>query len=86
MNRVRQILVVMKNPVSLAGLDTPVLPGRYEVTTEEEPVGDLIYPAYRRVSAVIYLPQVPGRIGISQNIELSALELKMLLDSAEQSQ
>jgi hypothetical protein len=86
MNRVRHMVIALKNPVLLTGLDLPVLPGRYEVTTEEEPVGDLMYPAYRRISAVIYLPQVPGRIGVGQNMELSGPELEMLLDSVEQSQ
>jgi len=38
-----------------------------------------MYPAYRRISATIYLAQVPGRVGVSQNIELTGSELTALL-------
>lgn len=81
--RVRRTMVLLSNPVRLAGVGEPVPAGRYEVTTEEEPLGDFTYPAYRRVSAVIYLPHVPGRPGISQNIELNSSELQMLLAYAD---
>jgi len=82
-NRVRSVVVTLTKPLLLSGLDEAVPAGRYEVTTEEEPAGDVMYPAYKRISATLYLPQVPGRIGVSQNIELTASELSMLLDHAD---
>jgi hypothetical protein len=85
-SRIRRVTVLLTDTVRLAGLDEPVPAGRYEVTTEEEPLGDTTYPAYRRTSAVIYLPHVPGRPGVSQNIELSSSELEMLLASADPTQ
>ena len=64
-NRVRSVVVTLTKPLLLSGLDEAVPAGRYEVTTEEEPAGDVMYPAYKRISATLYLPQVPGRIGVS---------------------
>jgi hypothetical protein len=83
--RLRRVMVMLTTPISLTGVDEPVPAGRYEVTIEEEPLGDVMYPAYRRTSSLIYLPQVPGRPGVSQLVELSASELDMLLAHAEQS-
>ena len=57
-NRVRSVVVTLTKPLLLSGLDEAVPAGRYEVTTEEEPAGDVMYPAYKRISATLYLPQV----------------------------
>lgn len=53
--------------------------GDYEVTTEEEPLGDSMTPAYRRISTTIYLPLPPGRIGIGQIVEVDPQELNSIL-------
>jgi hypothetical protein len=81
-NRITRVIVTLHEPFRLAGSDNPVPAGRYEVTTEEEPLGDFMYPAYRRISATIYLPQLPGRIGIGQVIEVDNTELNFLLEHA----
>jgi len=81
-NRITRVMVTLTEPFLLSGTSEPVPAGRYEVTTEEEPLGDLMYPAYRRISATIYLPQLPGRIGIGQVIELDNSELNALLEHA----
>ena len=81
-NRVSHIMVTLTEPLMLNGLEAPVPIGCYEVTTEEEPLGDFMYEAYRRVSATIYLPQPPGRVGIGQVIDVDAEELAGLLECA----
>ena len=78
-NRITRVMVTLAEPVQLGDLDAPIPPGSYEVTTEEEPIGDFMYPAYRRISASIYLPRVPGRIGVGQSILLDQTELDALL-------
>jgi hypothetical protein len=49
--------------------------GTYEVTTEEEQLGDFIYEAYRRTSTSIYVPPRPGDHGIGQIISIDPAEL-----------
>ncbi len=78
-NRITRVLVTLAEPVRIGELDALIPPGSYEVTTEEEPIGDFMFPAYRRISASIYLPRVPGRIGVSQSILLDQTELDALL-------
>jgi hypothetical protein len=82
-NRITRVMVTLPEPFLLVGLDGPVSAGRYEVTTEEEPLGDFMYSAYRRISATIYLPPFPGRIGLGQVIEVNAAELNALLEHAD---
>jgi hypothetical protein len=78
-NRIRRVMVMLPQPFPLKGTDRPVPLGHYEVTTEEEPLGDLMEPAYRRIAASIYVPQPPGRIGIGEIIAIDTPELDALL-------
>jgi hypothetical protein len=78
-NRIRHVMVTLAEPFLLTNLDQPIPAGDYQITTEEEPLGDSMYSAYRRISATIYVAQVPGRLGVSQNIELTGSELSALL-------
>ncbi len=41
-NRITRVVVTLPEPFLLAGLGEPVPAGRYEVTTEEEPLGDIM--------------------------------------------
>ena len=83
-NRIRHVMVTLAKPFLLTDLDQSIPAGCYEITTEEEPLGDSMYSAYRRISATVYVVQVPGRVGVSQNIELTASELSALLDHTDQ--
>ena len=49
--------------------------GNYEITTEEEPIGDFTYAGYRRVSTTIYVPLAAGEIGLGEIIETDPAEL-----------
>lgn len=54
----------------LPGMDEICPAGDYEVTTEEEPIGDFMVLAYRRISTTIYIPPPTGRLGIGQIVEI----------------
>ena len=82
-SRIRHVRVTLAKPFLLTNLDQPIPAGRYQITTEEEPLGDSMYSAYRRISATIYVAQVPGRVGVSQNIELTGSELSALVAYSE---
>jgi hypothetical protein len=53
--------------------------GDYEITIEEEPLGDMMLQAYRRVSTTIYLPERSGQIGFGEILEIDPRELEHLL-------
>ena len=48
--------VTFRRPFSLPGFDRMVPAGDYRVVTDEELIEGLSFPAYRRVSTVIFLP------------------------------
>jgi hypothetical protein len=43
-------------PFLLRGVDHQLPPGTYEVVTEEELIEGLSFPAYRRLSTVLFVP------------------------------
>src|SRR4051812_23684610 len=82
-HRIRHVMVTLAEPFLLTGLDQAIPAGSYQITTEEELLGDSMYSADRRISATIYVAKVPGCVGVSQNIELTASELSALLDHTD---
>jgi hypothetical protein len=48
--------VVFDHPFELKGVDRLLPPGDYRVVTDEELIEDLSFPAYRRVSTMIFVP------------------------------
>lgn len=57
-------------------MDVACAAGDYEITTEEEPIGDFMVLAYRRISTTIYIPPPTGRLGIGQIIEINPEQLR----------
>jgi hypothetical protein len=69
-NRKTRFICSFPTPFKLTGMDEICAAGDYEITTEEEPIGDFMVPAYRRISTTIYIPQPKGRPGIGQIVEI----------------
>lgn len=74
-NRIMRFIYSFPTPFKLTGMDEICAAGDYEITTEEEPIGDLIVPAYRRISTTIHIPPPIGRPGIGQIVEIDPQEL-----------
>ena len=74
-NRVKRFVYHFPTPFKLTGMDEICAAGDYEITTEEEALGDSIVPAYRRISTTIYIPPPTGRPGIGQIVEINPEEL-----------
>jgi hypothetical protein len=74
-NRVTRFIYAFPTPFKLTGMGEICAAGEYEITTEEEPIGDFIVPAYRRISTTIYIPPPVGQPGIGQIIEIDPGEL-----------
>lgn len=74
-NRVTRFIYSFPTPFKLTGMGEICAAGDYEITTEEEPIGDFIVPAYRRISTTIYIPPPVGQPGIGQIVEIDPEEL-----------
>jgi hypothetical protein len=75
-NRIRRFLHTFPSPFKLAEMDVACDAGEYEIITEEEPIGDFMVLAYRRISTTIYIPPATGRPGIGQIIEINPEQLR----------
>jgi hypothetical protein len=74
-NRITRFIYSFPTPFKLTGMDEICAAGDYEVTTEEQVIGDLMVPSYRRISTTIYIPPPAGRPGIGQVVEIKPEEL-----------
>ncbi|MBL8895516.1 MAG: hypothetical protein JNJ53_12995 [Rhizobiales bacterium] len=77
-NRVRRSSIEINRPFQIPGLTTVYPAGRYEVTTEEEPLGDSMTPVFKRISTTIYVPRRPGDVGLGDFFEIEPAELSRL--------
>jgi hypothetical protein len=74
-NRIRHFTYAFPTPFQLTGMGEICAAGDYEVTTEDEPIGNFVLPAYRRISTTIYIPPPAGRPGIGQVIQIDPNQL-----------
>ena len=54
--RTRDKIVVFTQSFVLKGVDRPLPPGEYRIVTDEELIEGLSFPAYRRISTMIFVP------------------------------
>ena len=80
-NRVTRKILEIPLPFQIPGSARTHPAGRYEVTTEEELLGDSMTPAYKRISTTIYLPRPPGDVGLGEFLEISPAEVERLKSS-----
>jgi hypothetical protein len=48
--------VTFRHPFRLEGVDQTLPPGEYQVVTDEELIGELSFPVYRRTSTMMFVP------------------------------
>jgi hypothetical protein len=72
-------LVTFPAPFQLQAMEEMRPAGSYEVTTEEQQIGDFMFDAFRHMSTTIYLPPRTGDYGLGQTIPVDPGELKDLL-------
>jgi len=77
-NRINREVVEIRRSFEMSNPPRVFPPGRYEVTTEEEPLGDSMRPVYRRVSMTIYLPRRAGDVGLGEILDIEPAELQRL--------
>ena len=69
--RTRNTLVVFRHPFELRGVDRTLPQGEYRVMTDEVLIEELSFPAYRRVSTVIF---VPGQSPHASSVEMVTID------------
>ena len=74
-NRIRHFTYAFPTPFQLTGMDEICAAGDYEITTEDESIGNFVLPAYRRISTTIYIPPPAGRPGIGQVVQIDPNQL-----------
>ncbi len=63
-------------PFTVTGIDAPQPAGVYVVETDEEPIDELSFLAYRRVCTRIRLAADPKRPGIVETVTVDPAELE----------
>jgi hypothetical protein len=79
MNRLSRKTVSIDRPFRLSNGTRTHPAGNYEITIEEEPLGDTMFEAFRRISTTIYLPETTGQIGFGEILDIDPRELQHLL-------
>jgi len=73
--------ITFHHPFWLKGVDRELPPGDYRVVTEEELIEGLSFPAYHRVSTVIFVPAPSGSAVEMVTIDPADLEAAQELDA-----
>jgi hypothetical protein len=77
--RAREKTWTFSKPFMLRGIDRELPAGGYRVTTDEELIEGLSFPAYRRVATMIFVPAQAHR-GAIEMIPIDPGELQAALD------
>lgn len=75
LTRTKRVTMTFKHPFSLKGVDRRLAPGRYEVVTDEELIGELMVPVYRRVATLIFLPAQAHRPSSVEMVNVDPADL-----------
>ena len=75
--------VTFRGPFYLKGVDRLLPPASYRVVTDEELIEGLSFPAYRRVSTVIFVPAESGSATEMVTIDPSDLQAAMDREAGE---
>jgi len=75
LTRTKRVTMTFRRPFSLKGVDRRLAPGQYEVVTDEELIGELMVPVYRRVATLIFLPAQPHRPSTIEMVNVDPADL-----------
>jgi len=73
--RSRRETVHFKHPFRIKGIDRLLLPGAYEVITDEEMIEGLSFPSFRRVATMIMIPGAPPHHASMEMISIGSIDL-----------
>jgi len=73
--RTKRVTLTFQHPFSLKGVERQLAPGKYEVVADEELIEELIVPAYRRVTTLIFLPAQTHRQSSIEMVNVDPADL-----------
>jgi hypothetical protein len=79
----RNETITFRKPFLLKGVDRILPAGNYRVVTDEELIEGLSFPAYRRVSTMIFVPGEHGRS--VEMVTIDPLDLRIALEQDDRS-
>ncbi len=68
-------MVHFKHPFRIKGIDRLLLPGTYEVVTDEEMIEGLSFPSFRRVATMIMIPGAAPHQASTEMISIGSIDL-----------
>jgi hypothetical protein len=74
----RNETVIFSKPFLLKGVDRVLPAGSYRVVTDEELIEGISFPAYRRISSMIFVPGTHR--GSVEMVTIDPLDLRIALD------
>ena len=80
--RTKSKTVTFRRPFRLKGVDRMLPPADYRVVTDEELIEGLSFPAYRRVSTMIFVPAPSGSAVEMATVDPLDLEAALDRDAA----
>ena len=78
--RTRSDTVTFRNAFVLSGVDRQLPPGSYRIDTDEELIEGLSFPAYRRVSTMLFLPALSLKSSVTEVIMIQPDDLTKALE------
>jgi hypothetical protein len=72
--------ITFTKPFTLKGVDEVLPPGVYSVETDERLIESLSFPAYRRISTLLYVPGKPGEPVVKRTVTIDPKELEAALE------
>jgi hypothetical protein len=76
MTRTTRKTVIFLHPFTLKGVDGALPPGEYQVVTDEELIEGLSFPAYHRISTMIFVPAQSRRSSSIEMVTIDPLDLQ----------
>jgi hypothetical protein len=80
--RTKSKTVTFRRPFRLKGVDRMLPPADYRVVTDEELIEGLSFPAYRRISTMIFVPAPSGSAVEMATVDPLDLEAALEQDAA----
>jgi hypothetical protein len=76
LTRTRETTINFSKPFLLKGIDRQLPAGDYRVTTDEEMIEGLSFPAYHRVATMIFVPAQMHRTSSVEMVTIDPVDLQ----------
>ena len=75
MTRTKRVTLTFRHPFTLHGAGRQLVPGRYELVSDEELIDEVFVPVYRRVATLIFLPAQSHRPSSIEMVNVDPADL-----------